>query len=149
MLDVRTWLLWAISMLAAETASSALMFLVSAKCASSGRPRMPPMALISSMAISMPALPESPSDAAPPVSGSMEPIGIGSPLAARAPLAPAMTDEVSTAPPTPSVAAPARSDRLLRLGCSTPAPELPDGWCCLAVISVSPSCSALEADGRK
>ena len=72
------------------------------------------MALISSTASSTPALPERPSDAAPPVSGSIDPIGIGSPLAAFAPvLASAMTVEPSAAAPKPSFAAPERTDRRL------------------------------------
>ena len=103
------------SRLAAPTTSSTLRFLLSPKTGSTGRPRIPPMALTSSHAISRPRLASAPDGAPGPVSGVMPPIMIGDPWAFAPSLTSASVAAPATMVPAPASAAPFKKFRRLSL----------------------------------
>ena len=101
----------AVVRLAAPTTSSALRSLLSWNTGSSGRPKRPPMALISSHAISWPRRASVPEGESEPVSGTMPPTGIGSPAAFAPRLTSAIIEAPATIVPVPASAAPFRKLR--------------------------------------
>ena len=94
---------------------SAPCSLLSSKTGASGRPRMPPIMLISSQASSSPLLNERPSAAAQPVSGTQPPTGIGSPSARTPSLMSASRPLVMAAAPKPASPAPFMKFRRLAM----------------------------------